>query len=94
MVWFDLIEDNGQISGTCSVGMDDGSASVDGTFTVTGTYNNDTHEITINGNQWVSQGDLWGMRNFWGTVSSDFSSMSGRCVGTNSGKEGDWSAYS
>lgn len=92
MVWFDLSETNGQLSGTCSVGMDDGSNNVDGTFRVSGSYNHQTGEITINGTEWVNQGDLWGMRNFWGTVDASMRSMSGRCVGTSSGKEGDWSA--
>lgn len=91
MLWFDLNEADGQISGTCSVGKDDGSNSVEGTFRVSGSYNHQTGEITISGTEWVIQGDLWGMRNFWGTVGSDLRSMSGTCVGTNSGKEGDWS---
>jgi len=91
-VWFDLTESDGQISGTCSVGNEDGSDTVDGKFNVTGTYDRQTGAITINGVSWVFQGDLWGMRNFWGTVDSSMSSMSGSCIGLSSGETSDWSA--
>lgn len=91
-VWFDLTENNGVISGTCSVGNEDGSDTVDGQFTVTGTYDRQTGSIAINGESWVFQGDLWGMRNFWGTVAQDMSSMSGTCIGLSSGETSDWSA--
>lgn len=90
-LWFDLQVDDGEVSGTCSVGTDDGASKVDGTFTVTGSYDHQTGSISITGDSWVSQGDLWGMRNFWGTVDLGAGSMSGTCVGTNSGREGDWS---
>lgn len=92
MVWFDLTESNGEVTGTCSIGTDDGKSVVDGSFYVTGSFDIATRSIALEGTEWIDQGDLWGMRYFQGTVDPDMSSMSGTCIGTSSGKMGKWSA--
>ncbi len=89
-VWFDLTESNGTITGTCSVGLDGGEKTYNGSYKVEGEYNHDTGEVTLNATEWINQGDLTGMRNFYGKVGDDMSSMSGTCVGTDSGLQGDF----
>ncbi|MBR6459974.1 MAG: hypothetical protein IKS49_07490 [Actinomycetaceae bacterium] len=78
---FSDVQDNGTVSGTAYI-QTPTTAPVErhGSYTFTGTIDQEKSSVQLNGNAWIDKGNLTTMRDFSGSLSSDMDTITGVAV--------------